>query len=158
MGRSSHVPTIIHQRFPMVTRRARVVSLLQAYVYNSPDEDHQAALQASIWSVLYGSSFSLTGASRDWANVQSIYNGIVASDAYNHVAPLTNSYWLSPYTSGSGGTYVPHQGEVTLSSPEPASAITLGVGVCSVGLFAWVRRRRGRKHVSSQILCTRVSA
>src|SRR5262249_37826750 len=101
------------------TTGGRVVSLLQAYAYNSPDEDHEAALQASIWSVLYGSSFSLIGASRDWTNVQSIYNSIVASNAYNHVAPLTNSYWLSPYTSGSGGTYVPHQGEVTLTVSSP---------------------------------------
>jgi hypothetical protein len=126
------------------TTGGRVVSLLQAYAYNSPDEDHQAALQASIWSVLYGSSFSLIGTSRDWASVQSIYNSIVASYAYNHAAPLTNSYWLSPYTSGSGGTYVPHQGEVTLTvaSPEPASVTTLGVGLCSVGLVAWMRRRK----------------
>ena len=127
------------------TTAGRVVSLLQTYAYNSPDEDHQAALQAAIWSELYGSNFTLSGSSRDWTNVNSIYHSILASSAYTTVDPLTNSYWLTPYTAGSGGTYTPHQGEVTLLTPEPASVAMLGIGVCCVGLFSWVSHRQIRR-------------
>jgi hypothetical protein len=100
--------------------------------------DQAKALQAAIWTVIYGNSVYRLDTSNDGrnsSNVISLYNTmLIALDS--HTGNVSDFLWISPKYSLNGPYY---QGLVGTTVPIPAAVWLLGSGL--IGLIG-IRRFR----------------
>lgn len=98
-----------------------------------------AALQSSIWEVLYGNDFTLTGPSK----VENLYNDYM--DALEH-ATIDTNYLLSNYSIVNIDSYQNFlvQNSSSAPVPEPATILLFGAGL--IGLIGGAGRKKYKKH------------
>jgi hypothetical protein len=113
----------------------QVAWLLDQYANSATDMDHTAALQASLWRVIYEAKFTL-----NYQNIsQTIYNYYTAYSTNIGSAPASvgNYTWLSPIDAHG----VQMQGLVT-RVPEPGSTLLLAFALSSLFGVSWWGRKR----------------
>lgn len=126
----------------VVNNAGEVAWLLDHYAAGATSSDAQAALQAAIWHVIYGSYVTL-GSGND-TTIVTDYNSDLAALGTN-TAALSTIAWLSP-SNGSG----PEQGLVT-TVPEPSTSSIMFIGLVFLGLMS-KRLVRGN-HPETQTNC-----
>jgi hypothetical protein len=115
----------------VVNNAAQIAWLLDTYAGSATTSDQQGALQASIWTEIYGNKFTLTS-----ANTTGMINDYNIDMKNVGTASLSNFSWLSPYDSNGI-----HYQDLVTTTPEPGNLPML-VGMTITGVGFLIRRRR----------------